>query len=69
MPEQTLPDETLHWRKSRRSGVQGQCVEIAPMQAGVAVRDSKNPTGPALAYTAGEWRSFLAGVRSGRLDP
>lgn len=34
------------WRKSSRSGVQSNCVEIGNTGA---LRDSKNPDGPSLA--------------------
>lgn len=49
------------WRKSSRSsGDGGQCVEVATNLPGVvAVRDSKNPDGPALVVPAAEWRVFL----------
>ena len=58
------------WRKSSRSGGQGNCVEFAVLPGGaVLVRDSKNPTGPALSFTATEWNAFLAGTRDGRFDP
>jgi hypothetical protein len=55
------------WRKSTRSGgVDGNCVEVADLTEGArAVRDSKNPTGPALMFTATEWSAFTAGVRDG----
>ena len=37
------------WRKSTRSGAVGNCVEIAWLPSGqVAVRNSRNPGGPAL---------------------
>jgi hypothetical protein len=39
--------------------------EVADFDARRAVRDSKNPTGPALIFTAAEWSAFTAGVRSG----
>jgi hypothetical protein len=32
------------------------------------VRDSKNPTGPALIFTPGEWDAFLAGAKDGEFD-
>jgi hypothetical protein len=32
------------------------------------VRDSKNPTGPALRFTAAEWSVFTTGVKSGEFD-
>ncbi|GAA3821837.1 DUF397 domain-containing protein [Sphaerisporangium flaviroseum] len=53
------------WRKSSRSGDSGgQCVEVAANLPGlVAVRDSKNPHGPTLVCTLGEWKTFLGGLR------
>ncbi|MGO4614800.1 DUF397 domain-containing protein [Nocardia sp. 2YAB30] len=51
------------WFKSRRSGDGESCVEVAWLAAGqVGVRDSKNPNGPALIFTPGEWGAFIAGV-------
>lgn len=56
------------WHKSGRSGGNGgQCVEVATNLPGiVAVRDSKDPDGPVLTFTPGEWRAFISGVRAGR---
>ncbi|MEU0551262.1 MULTISPECIES: DUF397 domain-containing protein [unclassified Micromonospora] len=50
------------WRKSTRSsGNGGACVEVADNLPGVVgVRDSKDPTGPALAFTPTAWRAFVA---------
>ncbi|MBF6439066.1 DUF397 domain-containing protein [Nocardia cyriacigeorgica] len=57
------------WFKSTRSGTGDDCVEIAYLPADhVAVRDSKNPTGPALIFAPGAWDAFLTGARSGRFD-
>ena len=55
------------WQKSSYSGSNGgQCVEVARNLPGVvAVRDSKDPDGPSLILTAGEWQAFLGGVRRG----
>ena len=61
------------WRKSSFSGGNGgACVEVAIVPGAaegsdrvVALRDSKNPTGPVLVFTADEWRAFTAGVRGG----
>ncbi|MGW0506271.1 DUF397 domain-containing protein [Micromonospora sp. NPDC003241] len=49
------------WRKSSKSGSNGgDCVEIADNLPGVvAVRDSKDPTGPALVFGPAAWRSFV----------
>ncbi len=58
--------KNLIWIKSSYSGSEGggQCVEIAALPNGDrAVRDSKDPNGPVLRFTADEWRAFLARVR------
>ena len=48
------------WRKSSYSSVpDGNCVEVAFAPVGVAVRDSKNTTGPTLAFENAAWRSFV----------
>ncbi len=49
------------WRKATRSGANGgDCVEVADTpDALVAVRDSKDPDGPALSFPASRWRAFL----------
>jgi hypothetical protein len=53
------------WRKSSySSGNGGDCVEVARILPGVvAVRDSKDPAGPALAFTPATWQAFLAGLK------
>jgi hypothetical protein len=59
--------DRAQWRKSSYSGSNGGgCVEVAgnPPDA-VAVRDSKDPEGPALVFTPDEWRAFTAAVRGG----
>lgn len=58
-----------HWFKSSRSRDANACVEIAHLAEGsVGVRDSKNPTGPALVFNPDEWDAFNANVRNGNLD-
>jgi hypothetical protein len=57
------------WRKSSYSTFEGNCVEFADLDhGGLAVRDSKDPTGLALRVTAVEWAAFTAGVRAGEFD-
>jgi hypothetical protein len=59
------------WHKSSFSGpVNGQeCVEVAYLpDGGRALRDSKDPNGPVLRFTAGEWDAFTKGARAGEFD-
>jgi hypothetical protein len=57
------------WIKSRRSGpISDNCVEAAAIPGGVAVRDSKNPAGPALLFTTDEWDAFVVGAKDGDFD-
>ncbi|WP_316526653.1 DUF397 domain-containing protein [Kitasatospora brasiliensis] len=54
------------WRKSSHSGGQGACVEIAlPGVGEVAVRDSKDPGGPQLRFSAEGWTSFASAAATG----
>ncbi|MBF6064190.1 DUF397 domain-containing protein [Nocardia terpenica] len=57
------------WFKSSRSRDTSACVEVAFLDAGhVGTRDSKDPAGPALVFTPGEWDAFTAGVKDGEFD-
>lgn len=52
------------WRTSSHSGSGDQCVEVAPLARDLcAVRDSKDPAGPALVLTPDAWRAFLGSLR------
>ncbi|MFJ3493513.1 DUF397 domain-containing protein [Streptomyces sp. NPDC086091] len=58
----------LRWRRSSYSTGANNCVETARPAAGpwaglLAVRDSKDPAGPALLFTAASWTDFTAALR------
>jgi hypothetical protein len=58
------------WLRSSYSGSNGgNCVEVASNLPGiVAVRDSKDRNGPALAFGADAWAILLCSVKAGHLD-
>ncbi|MEH0556025.1 DUF397 domain-containing protein [Streptomyces sp. B21-101] len=56
------------WWKSSASGAQSDCVECAIVDpARIALRDSKDPTGPALLVSRAAVVKFVAGLTSGAL--
>ncbi|MFE3113825.1 DUF397 domain-containing protein [Kitasatospora indigofera] len=66
-PEDPGPSRVA-WRKSRFSGDQGNCVEVADgFPEIVPVRDSKDPEGPALLFPAAAWSAFVAGIKAGEI--
>lgn len=57
------------WRTSTRSGGNGNCVEVAANLPGViAIRDSKDRTGPVLIFGHATWEAFTAQLRDGVVD-
>ncbi|MDG9727442.1 MULTISPECIES: DUF397 domain-containing protein [unclassified Streptomyces] len=56
------------WTKSRHSNAEGNCVEVASVDGGIAMRNSRDPDGPALVYTPAEVAAFLAGAKDGEFD-
>ena len=54
------------WHKSSRSNATSNCVEVAFLPSGeVAMRNSRDPGGPALVFTRPEWDAFLGGAGDG----
>ncbi|HTU06810.1 MAG TPA: DUF397 domain-containing protein [Trebonia sp.] len=67
IPATELADVT--WQKSQYSNPNGACVEVAVLpDGGIAVRNSRFPSGPALVYTRAEIAAFLAGAKDGEFD-
>jgi hypothetical protein len=58
-----MPGGFAAWRKSSHSAACGDCAEVASDGAAVGVRDTKDPGGPVLTFSAGAWTAFLEGLR------
>lgn len=59
----------LNWRKAKASSNPNGCVELAKMHDGtIAMRDSKDPSGPMLIFTPHEIVCFLDGSKKGEFD-
>ncbi len=63
-----LEQTSLTWRKAQLSTNNGSCVEIASVVGKIALRDSKDASGPILVYTPAEWSAFLDGAKKGEFD-
>ncbi|MGI5351839.1 DUF397 domain-containing protein [Streptomyces sp. CA-250714] len=63
-----MTTENPRWLKSSYSDNGGQCVEVAANLATshgiVPIRDSKNPTGPALNIPATAFAAFITSVKT-----
>jgi Domain of unknown function (DUF397) len=61
--------EGATWCKSQRSNSQGACVELARLDsATVAMRNSRDPQGTALIYSATAVRAMVGALRTGSFD-
>jgi Domain of unknown function (DUF397) len=62
--ERTMDLSRAQWRKSSYSnGGEGACIELASLPGVVAVRDSKDPDGPALTFEPEVWRTLIEGIK------
>jgi Domain of unknown function (DUF397) len=69
IPSLGNPPARPNWIKSSLSFSNGACVEVASLPGGhVGVRNSRDTSGPVLAFTPAEWHAFIGGVRNGEFD-
>lgn len=54
----------LVFRKSNYSGAGENCVEVADLHGGAALRDSQNPTNGNFPFPVAEWSAFLTSART-----
>ncbi|GIM95281.1 DUF397 domain-containing protein [Paractinoplanes toevensis] len=62
-----MESNSVNWRKSSKCA-SNACVEVAKVEGGVMVRDSKNPDHAPLKFTPEEWLAFVAGVNQGEFS-
>jgi len=56
------------WRKARRSVNNGACVEVAPVNGQILIRDSTDRNGPVMQYPVCSWNVFVVAAKMGRFD-
>lgn len=61
-------EHQVRWHKSSHSSDVGNCIEVADLGRGRAVRDSKNPHGAVLSVTVAGWSVFCEDVKAGALN-
>jgi uncharacterized protein DUF397 len=65
MHTQPHGDSALSWRKSSATSAGGECVEVARWKSSVLVRDSRDQSGPVLAFTPEQWRGLVRRIKHG----
>ncbi|KAF4405872.1 DUF397 domain-containing protein [Streptomyces lycii] len=67
MNQSGIPDKA--WFKSSYSSSGAtECVEAAPFEHGMAVRDSKVPLGGKICVSDGAWADFTRGIQAGHFS-
>jgi len=58
-------NRAITWRTSSYSGNNGgQCIEVGAAAPVIAVRDSKDPHGPMLAFGPQDWQRFTDRIKA-----
>ncbi|MCW2875756.1 DUF397 domain-containing protein [Actinacidiphila oryziradicis] len=77
MAESTVGERLADWEQPQLDLTQAQWqsssqgigdVQIAFVEGFIAMRQGRNPAGPALIFTPAEWRAFVLGARDGEFD-
>jgi hypothetical protein len=56
----------IHFRKSSYSNQTGDCIEVGALpDGGLAVRDSKDPEGGILTFSATAFTSLISAIKQG----
>ncbi|MYV98950.1 DUF397 domain-containing protein [Streptomyces sp. SID3343] len=53
---------SIRWRKSSYSVDDGSCVEIAPLERNVVIRDSKLNRSPVIGFGGNQWTTFVGSL-------
>jgi hypothetical protein len=56
------------WRKATDSDAQTQCTQVRRRNGMIEIGDDKDPDGPVLTFTPGEWLAFKSGIKKGEFD-
>ena len=68
MSDQQIPHARAAWRTSSYTGQQGACVEVADLATCIAVRDTKDRSGPVLHFDRSAVKALTDRIRRGELD-
>lgn len=66
-PSVPTNSSNLVWRVSQRCNG-GACVRVADAGPTIFLGDTKDPSGPVLAYSRPQWQALIAQIKRGDLD-